>query len=399
MKDNKENNANEQKSAKEMIEGIAEGIKNNTNEMKEIQKRLDEIEVKSQRINTTPTEKKEKYFEGQKAARLWKCQIVSQLDKKSVTDIAQNIYGTKDSDFVEEVKTLMAGGNAGQLIEEQYYAEILPLLYNNTIFDKMGVRKVPMPKGNITIRKMISGTTAAYVGETKGPKASGAKFAKLKLTSKKLSVKTVISNDLLRDASPEADRIVRDDLVMQMQIAMDYNALYGPGTEYSPTGIANADGVNKISKKEVLDGDKLYAEMVTPLKKANIPMRNPGWAFNPDVYTKLYNETFPNGNYKYRDELKEGKFHGYPFVETNQITTGTDEHGIVDIFFGDFDQFLIGEQLGLEMKTSEEASYLDEKGNLQSAFDNDETVVKGLMIHDFGVAYGKAFSIGNYYTK
>lgn len=384
---------------KEMLEKINGGVEDANKEMTELKKRVDEMEVKSQRIIHAPeVEKKDRYFEGQKAARLWKCQILAQQEKKSVFDVANEVYN-KDETFVNEVKSLMAGGNAGQLIEEAYYQEILPLLYNKLIITNLGSRRVPMPKGNITIRKMISGSTASYVGETKGPKASSAKFAALKLSSKKLVVKVPFSNDLLRSASPEADRIVRDDMVMQLQVAMDYHALYGLGTEYSPLGIANAKGVNKVTKSEILDGDALYAEMVTPLKKANIPMTRLGWAFNPDVYTILYNEQFANGNYKYRDELKQGRFHGYPYVETNQIVTGTDTNGKVDVFFGDFDQFFVGEQLALEVKTSEDATYLDENGNSQSAFDNDETVVKGMMIHDFGVAYGKAFTVGNYYTK
>ncbi|MCY6957876.1 phage major capsid protein [Clostridium brassicae] len=385
---------------KDMILNIKETVekKADSEQLENIKKAIDEIQVKMQRPIIAPAiENKSKYFDGQKAARLWKCQIYAQKEKKSVIDAANEIY-SNDETFVNEVKTLMSGGNAGQLIETQYYAEILPLLYNNTIFDKMGVRRLPMPKGNLTIRKMISGSTAAYIGETKAPKPSFARFASLKLSSKKLSIKTILSNDLIRDASPEADRIVRDDMVMQMRIAMDYNALYGLGTEFTPTGISNSEGVTKVTKAEVIDGDKLYSYMVTPLKKANIPMTNLGWVFNPDVFTILYNETFPNGNYKYRDELKNGRFHGFPFVETNQITTGTDAKGKVDIFFGDFDQFMIGEQMALEVKTSEDASYYDEDGNLQSAFDNDETVIKGLMIHDFGVAYGKAFTVGNFQT-
>lgn len=386
---------------KEIKENIERGQMETKATVQELKKKVEEMEVKSARPQGGQAMeiKENKYFDGQKAARLWKAQVVAGQDKISVGDALTQIYGQKDANFVEECKGLMASGNAGQLIEESYYREILPLLYNNTIFDKMGVSRVPMPNGNLTIRKMVEGTTAQYVGESQAIKASQGKFAKLKLSSKKLTVKTVISNDLLRSATPEADRIVRDDLLMQLRIAMDYYALYGAGTEYTPMGIAHADGVNKVVEKAMIDGDKLYSDLVAPLKKANIPMTNLGWVFNPDVYTKLYNETFPNGNYKYRDELKEGKFHGYPFVETNQITTKDDKNATVDIFFGSFNQFMIGEQLGLEVKVSEEASYLDENGVVQSAFDNDETVIKGLMIHDFGVAYGKAFSMGTYYTK
>lgn len=366
-------------------------------EVKSLQANLEALELKMKSPTFNQNEEKSTYFEGQKAARLWKLQILSSQEKKSLETVANEVYG-KDAKFVEEIKALSAGGNAGQLIETQYYAEILPLLYNKLIISKLGSKRVPMPNGNITIRKMVSGSTAAYVGESKSTKASGARFASLKLSGKKLTVKVPFSNDLLRSASPAADMMVRDDMIMQLQIAMDYNAIYGLGTEYTPQGIANAPGVNKVTKSELLDGDKLYTDLVTPLKKANIPMTNLGWAFNPDVFSILYNEVSATGNYKYRDELKTGKFHGYPFSETNQIVTGTDAKGKVDIIFGDFDQFVIGEQLALEIKTSEDATYLDENGETQSAFDNDETVVKALVIHDFGVAYGQAFSVGNYQT-
>ena len=391
---------------KEMLSNIEKGVKEsgtkiegfekNFNELKE---RVDGIEVKSKRVNTTPRiETKTVYFPGQKAARLWKADVYAQQEKKSRLEAIETLY-SKDTDFIEEVKSLMATGNAGQLIDEAYYNEIIPLLYNTLAVTTLGARKVPMPNGNLTIRKMVSGTTANYVGETKPGAASKPQFAGMKLSAKKLTVKTPFSNDLIRSANPSADQMVRDDMIMQMQIAMDYTILYGVGTQFTPLGIKNTPGVTDASKSEVITGDNLFTYMVTPLKKANIKMVKPGWIFNADIFNILYNEAFVNGQWKYRDELKTGKFHGYPFVETNQIVTGTDAYNLTDIFFGDFDKIFIGEQMSLEVKTSEEASYLDETGTTQSAFDNDETVVKGLMIHDMGLVYGKAFVYGKFQTK
>lgn len=384
---------------KDLLGNIAKGVEGMSKDVTELKGRMDNIEVKAQQINTTPKiEVKDNHFEGQKMARLWKADLVSQLQKKSRMEVLEGMYG-RDTEFINEVKAMTASGNAGLTIDEQYFAEIIPLLYPTLAIMTLGARKVPMPKGNLNIRKMVSGTTAQYIGESKAPKASKATFAGLRLSSKKLSVKTIFSNDLLRSDNPTADQMVRDDLIEQMQIAMDYTALYGLGTEFTPRGIKNTDGVNKVNKSAILDGDTLYSDLIKPIKKGNVKMVKPGWIFNPDVYTLLYNETFTNGNYKYRDELKSGKFHGFPFVETNQVETGVDAHALTDIFFGDFSKLFIGEQVGLEVKTSEEASYTDENGDTRSAFDNDETVVKGLMEHDMGLVYGKAFSVGNYYTK
>ncbi|SHJ29335.1 phage major capsid protein [Clostridium magnum] len=397
---------NQEVEVKTILQNIETGVKESvqkvegvSQEVEGLKSRIDQIEVKSQQINTQPKiEVKSNYFDGQRAARLWKADILAQQEKKSRIDAIEQLYG-RDKDFVNEVKSLMASGNAGQLIDEAYYQEIIPLLYNALAVTTLGARKVPMPNGNLTIRKMVAGTTAGYVGETKAIKGSQPQFAGMRLASKKLTVKTPFSNDLLRSASSMADQMVRDDMIMQLNIAMDYTALYGAGTEYTPCGIANAAGVNKVTKAAVLDGDSLYTDMIIPIKKANVQLVKPGWIFNPDVFAILYNETFTNGLYKYRDELKSGKFHGYPYKETNQVVTGTDAHGKVDIFFGDYDKFFVGEQMSLEVKTSAEATYLDADGNTQSAFDNDETVVKALSLHDMGLIYGKAFTLGNYYTK
>lgn len=373
-----------------------EGFEKN---MEELKTRMDGLEVKAQQINTQPKiEVKDNHFQGQKMARLWKAEIVAQQEKKSRMEVLESMYG-RDTDFINEVKSMTSSGNAGIMIDEAYFNEIIPLLYNALTVMDLGGRKVPMPNGNLNIRKMIQGTTASYIGETKATKASKARFASARLSAKKLAVKAVFSNDLLRSESATADQMVRDDMMEQMQVGMDYTALYGLGTEYTPRGIINTPGVNKVTSTAILDGDGLYTDMVVPIKKANIKMLKPGWIFNPDVFALLYNETFANGLYKYRDELKTGKFHGFQFKESNQIETGTDAHAKVDIFFGDYSKFAVGEQVSLEIKTSDDSTYLDEDGNQVSSGDTDETVVRGLMIHDMALTYGKAFSVGNYYTK
>ena len=363
-------------------------------------KAVDTLET-SQKRSRAVTETKSLIIPGQDVARLWKSQIVALTERKSVKDAAKEIYGNSNSAkmFLKEIdgleeKQLRAGGNAGSvLIEEQYYGEIIPLLYNKMAVIRLGARKVPMPNGIINIKKLVEGSSFGYVGESRRRNASVPRFANLRLTGKKGHVKVPFSNDILRSASPDADRMVRDDMIMQAQVGMDFYSLYGTGTEETPLGIANTSGITTVTSPGTVDGDGMYTQMVQPLKANNIPMQSPGWILPPEVFSILYNEQFANGTYKYRDELKEGKFHGYNLVETNQAKN-TDTTG--DVFFGDFAQFYIGEQLDMEIKVSEEASYYDENGTLQSSFDNDETVVKLLTIHDFAPVYGRAFSFGTW---
>jgi HK97 family phage major capsid protein len=97
--------------------------------------------------------------------------------------------------------------------------------------------------------------------------------------------------------------------------------------------------------------------------------------------------------------MDKGLLLGFPFKINNNLTVGTDAHGLTDIVFGDFSQFLVGETLGLQIAVSQEATYYDGK-ELVSAFANDQTVMRALLREDFGVRYKDAFVVRQkVYTK
>lgn len=90
--------------------------------------------------------------------------------------------------------------------------------------------------------------------------------------------------------------------------------------------------------------------------------------------------------------MSRGLLMGYPFKINDSVTLGTDNHAMTEIYFGDWNQFMIGETLGLEIAVSQEASYMD-GATLVSAFANDQTVMRALLREDFGVRYGSAFVV------
>ena len=55
-----------------------------------------------------------------------------------------------------------------------------------------------------------------------------------------------------------------------------------------------------------------------------------------------------------------------------------------EITFADFDDVVIGEAMSLRIDASQEASYI-EGSTLVSAFSQDQTVVRCITEHDFGV--------------
>lgn len=335
---------------------------------------------------------------GIRLARSAKLMIIAKNDTEKAASIATKLYAD-DVHLHQTMKALAASvpTDGGFLIPEQYSDEVIPLLRNKAVFRSMGARTLPLTGGNLNIPRMLGGATSYYIGENQDAKKSEATFGNMRLSAKKLVTMVPISNDLIRSTSSEADRIVRDDMIQSMALAEDWAALYGKGTEFAPRGVFNTDGVEKIKLSAAIDSDNL-GNFVGTLMSKNINWNNVGWVFNGRVWNKLYHLKTTTGAYLHREELNAGKFLGFPFKVTNQIQS-TGSNLSTDIFFGDFAEFLIGEDMGLEMMASTEATYQD-GGQLVSAFSRDQTVIKVTSKHDFGVRHPEAFVIGtDAYTK
>ena len=329
---------------------------------------------------------------GIRLARSAKLMIMAKNDVEKAATLATKFY-QNDVHLHNHMKALAASvpTDGGFLVPEQYADEVIPLLRNKAVFRSMGARTLPLTGGNLNIPRMLGGATSYYIGENQDAKISQPSFGNMRLSSKKLVTMVPISNDLIRSTSGEADRIIRDDMIASMALAEDYAALYGKGTEYAPRGIYHTDGVDKIKIDGAPDSDNLGA-FVGKLMTKNINWTNVGWIFNGLVWNKLYHLKTATGDYLHREELNNGRFLGFPFRVTNQVQ-GTGSNLASDIFFGDFAEFIIGEEMGLEMMASTEATYKD--GNeLVSAFSRDQTVIKVTSKHDFGVRHPQAFVVG-----
>jgi HK97 family phage major capsid protein len=344
---------------------------------------------------------------GLRVARFAKCLVLSKNDPDKALFYAKGAIaqGTKgmypnDTQLHNAFKALSVStpSEGGFTVPIEMVNEMIPLLYAQTAVRELGARTIPMSNGNLNIPKITGGSVSYYDGENRAATKSQQTFGSVKFSSKKLLTFVPTSNDLIRNSSIEADRYIRDDMIQQTKLKMDYTAFYGAGTEFAPIGIKNVTGISKTSVSAVIGADD-PGTMMGILMSKNLPMTSVGWAFNGTVWAVLYNLKTSTGAYIYRDEMKEGKLLGKPFVVTNQIATGADAHGLSDIFLGDFSEFIVAEELGLEMTASQEASYDNGNGSIISTFQNDQTVIRLLAKHDFNIRHAEAFICNTYYTK
>ena len=308
-------------------------------------------------------------------------EVLEVLAKRYGDDVA--FMGTVN----ERAKDLMATGNGGNLIVEDYATEFIDLLWNNTILDKVGVRFMPTSTGNLSMPKILEGIAAGYVGEGGTINTSTIKFGKIRLSVKKLMALVPISNDLLRYSSVNVDAILRDQLLKQMARVADWAVLYGAGGEYEPRGLVNTAGIQvEAATQTTVATRAMGLEMLKMLGKKNHSIDSGlYWIMGWDSYINLLEERDEFVGYR-NPEVRSGTFLGHPFVVSNTVAN---DNTYEDLFLVKFDEFIGIQGMNVEIVPSTEAT-IPVSGGTLSAFAQDYTIVRAIVEHDFGMAYGHA---------
>lgn len=280
--------------------------------------------------------------------------------------------------------------SGGFLVPEEFSREIIELLRPKSVVRSMGPRIIPMDTGVLTMPRLAGGATSSYGQEAQATKASQETLEQLRLSWKKLTTIVPISNDLLRMASPAADSIVRDDLVLSMATREDQGFIRDDGTQATVKGIrywANTANVQNSAGVTLANVDTDIKFLIGALQNNNVRMIAPGFMMSPrskNFFAFLRNT---NGFLAY-PTMAEAKptLLGYPVGLSNNIPNnigGTNS----EIYFVDFADVVIGESTNFIVEVSNEAAYVDSNGTLQAAFSRDETLIKAISRHDLAMRH------------
>lgn len=334
-------------------------------------------------------------------ARAIKClDVFGRHDPDRAAFYARKYYD--DQEMHKEFKALSATNPAagGFLIPEVYLDEVIELLYSKTVIKELGARTIPLETGNLNIPRMTSGTRATWGGEARKIKSTQPTFGNLRLSAKRLEAIVPQTRELIMSTKYSADEIFAADLSRRMELGLDWGGLYGAGGEFQPTGIANTKGVEVVdaTKLDTSLSDatgKLTADFPVYIKSLvlskNVDDQALGWAFNSFMEGYLMNLKTEDGHYIYRDEMNTGKLLGIPYRTTNQIVTDP-KAGTTDMFFGNWADLMIGDQMGLETYTTLDGSWTDENGVQHNAFEENLTGTRALMYDDIGVRHVESFA-------
>lgn len=302
----------------------------------------------------------------------------------------------------------------GFLVPPQFSTDVIEFLRPAAVLRSLNPQTMPMPNGTVKVPKITSGTTASYIGENQNIGKTEPRFGQLTLTFKKLAALVPISNDLIRYSSPNADAVVRDDVVRALATREDKAFIRDDGTSGTPRGLKNwihndnkfAANASVSLANTTIDLGKLLQlvmaadiPLIVQQNITNVVDSRPGWIFSPRTWRYLTTLQTTTGAYAFRDEMIRGTLWGFPFRVTSQVletytagqaaeTGGTQS----EIYFGAFAHAVIGEALALQVDASMDAAYHD-GSNVVAAFSQDQTVIRVIEEHDFVVRHEKAFAL------
>ncbi|MBZ4023256.1 phage major capsid protein [Rhodobacter sp. TJ_12] len=309
---------------------------------------------------------------------------VAQLDKAGFGQVAAALNATDST----------AGGVT---VPRPLASDLIEMLRPRVVVRRAGARPVPMPAGQLRKARQTGSASAGYGGETVAPLASAPSFDSIDQSFKKLRALVPISNSLLSYSSIQMGVLVRDDLLKVMGAREDLAFLRGDGTNDTPTGMRNfipgGHWIGSVAGTDVLVIDQKLRKLVSLVEDANILMVAPGWVMRPGAKNFLAALKDANGNKMYPSIDDKEELMGFPIYTTTQLPnnlgTNSDE---TEVMFADFSYLMIGESGVLRIAQSTEAAYLDAGGQMQSAFANDQTLMRAIAEHDFAPEHDVALA-------
>lgn len=316
----------------------------------------------------------------------------------SPEQILSHVSKTWTKASVERVEKALAASSfsgGGALIPEELSSEMIELLRSATLVRRMGARSLTVPNGKLNIGRQNSGATSAYLSEGNPIIISQPSFGQLVLDLKKQGTLVPVSNDLLRFGGAEMASIVAEDMLAQHAVAEDRAFIRSDGSLSRPIGIRDSvASFNRFAQAgTTLDNiTSDLSKLQYRVTGADITGTMPGWMLHPRSFYHLLSLRDGNGNFVWMDMLSQGQLYGAPIGLSTSIPNNLGGGTETELYFGYFDQLIIGEGPSVEFEESSSAGYNDGVGQA-NAFQRDETLFRLIAHNDIVLRHNRAFAV------
>jgi HK97 family phage major capsid protein len=257
------------------------------------------------------------------------------------------------------IQSVGGGGGifGGNLVETTLDSgNFIDILSNKTLVMQMGARTINGLVGNLDIPKQLTGLSTYWVDENEPVTESSMNFGLINMRPKTLGALTSYTRQMLLQATPEIESLLRQDLMRVMALELDRAAIAGAGG-LEPLGILNQPGVIDLGSSgangDLLSWD-LLLEMETRLMENNVEGSNLGYMLTSRV-AKTAKQTTQNTSNVSEWIWQNGRMNGYMAGVTEQMPrdgakgAATNLHTMI---FGHWQDCMIGMWGSLEVVTN-----------------------------------------------
>jgi HK97 family phage major capsid protein len=260
-------------------------------------------------------------------------------------------------------------GGANLVATNLLTGSFIDVLRNKTRVMQMGATMLSGLVGNVQIPRQTSGT-ATYWLSPEGVDVTEAEviFDSITMTPRTIGARSQITRQMLLQATPDIEMLVRNDLSAVMALGIDAGALNGTGASGQPTGIFNKAGINSVAMGTnglALANLDPLVQLETLVANANVDDNNMAYLTNSRVIGAMKLLKDSTGRYMWTDNQTAGDWgqrgtsplpasvNGYPIFRTNQVsntfTKGTSGAVCSGAVFGNWSDLIIGEWGVLEI--------------------------------------------------
>ncbi len=274
-------------------------------------------------------------------------------------------------------KRVQTTANSGGIISDDFRPDLfVSALTNATVMNRMGATVLTGLTGDVVIPRETDSPAVGWVSENQALSTDDAAFDSLTLTPHHVGAISEFSRQMVMQASPDVERLLRSMLARNIALEIDRAAVNGSGTGAEPLGILN-DG-DAPTEPFATDLFTTAANMIATADLANVDAARAFLATNGIKADAM----------KLRDN--EGHaitiaetFHGEPVNFTNQapsnLGAGTNEHALI---YGDWRDFLVGVWSQLDVLVNPYAETAYSKGNI---------LIRAMASVDFGIRRPASF--------
>ena len=337
------------------------------------------------------------------------------LDKMSINDDIKASVGEAFDQSISMAMNTESASGGGVLVPTALSEVVIGYLFPNSAVrgTNGGPIEIPLPNGNLDIGRISGAPQASYTGRNSAVAVSNATTDKVSLKAKKLTGMIPIAKDLLRMAgvNPGVDSIMTTIMGNAMSAAADIGMLRGDGSGNNIKGIRywapssnvlNATALTASLKTS--DGTLQQAirndisRVKAALRRSNVNMTRPAFLMHSDSYEFLASLQTSTVAKVFPEVDAEGRLGQIPIgittqLPTNLVSGGASGNGS-EIYLVDFDHWLIGTAVNMEIAISYEASYTDPASGQQvNAFERDETLIRLITEHDIAPMHSVAAAV------